>query len=77
VPNKYYAKKRDGGMEVCNATFMTSAVDGGEWLANETVALPQGNSPTPDKRLSGLQRRSGHMEKRKVLPLCKKWTPAI
>jgi hypothetical protein len=48
--------------------FLTSALDGGEWLASRPVVLPRGNRPWyPLDWLGGPQTRSGRCREEKIL----------
>jgi hypothetical protein len=59
--------KTSGGMA---APFLTSALDGGEWLATCFSRFSPGERAlTPDRRLGGPQRRSGRCEEKNLLPL--------
>jgi len=63
-----------GGMKVYLHTFLTSALDGGEWpQLHALAALPLGKGPwySLDRRLSGPQSQSRQSGKKKKIPsLC-------
>jgi hypothetical protein len=62
--SRYTPWRHMGGEEVYSSySFLTSALDGGEWSASHPgCALPPGKEPRYplDRRLGGPQSRSGH-----------------
>jgi hypothetical protein len=63
----YHAMKTNGEVKVQFHTFLTSALDGGEWSATCPVLFTPGDSPQYplDRRLGGPESWSEHIDKEK------------